>query len=885
MVSPISLSVTAVDNATKIFQQVNANIERMQAPVKNLQRAFDRFSQLSGMTRLNEGFSRVRASATSTFRVMGQIAPVLGTITSAASIAGMARLSTNWANFGSNLQTTAQNLGMSASKLQGWQNGARLAGVSAETLTSSMASLQENLWSARGGRNPQFIANMNAMHIAMNNADGSARPFEAIMGDVANVIAKIKNPAAQATLAMAAFGASGKAMLPYLREGAAGMERYRREAMKYGVMNEDGVKAANRLREAQAGLTLSVEGFGNSLAQSIEPVLSPIISNMANWIAVNRDWVAGNIASYVQQFSNYLKSINWQQVSNGVQQVWNSIKQFSHTVQENIDKIGGLKTVLEVIAGIIGVRVVGSVMSTIAPFASMAMTIGRLVVPIFGSLLAIMTPVGIGVVAAGVAIGLAANYIYKHWDSFKPYWEKLWSGVKTVWDIYIKAIQVILKPFMGLVGIIQKNWEPLTIFFSGMLDGIQKVFYNACQYIVNIISKITSAVDKVGNALGLTKKQAEDVSNTMKIQPPSSASYTPSVEAVANDNAGPVQAKGGSSWLGGWFSGANKDKPKSDGEKQFNQMTGKVGSFFSSMQSKVDQVTKAATTPMATSQGGVGSNIVSFPAKQQTQGIVGKTPAFNNTLNGYIQQATQGSRVSEAQMKALIMTESGGRMVGNKTTSAFGFTQLTNAAAKDMGVDKFDPYQNVLGGRKYYEQMLKKVNGNSVAAYGAYHDGGNSKGVKQFLASGGMDLSGFSSEGMKAMMNFQKHLGSANSGQLQFNQAVPAGAIPPGLTANNNIAQNMPSMSNMGAISPITVNSGLGQLDGVGGMNIPSASAVNLPTFNNNNASSQKLLLEIDIKGKPQGMDINAKSRSSNLTVESIQYQRAMDPIKSASGF
>lgn len=882
MVTPISFAVTAVDKSTKIFQQINANIERMQAPVKNLQRSFDRFAQLSGMTRLNEGFSRVRASAMSTFRVIGQIAPVLGTITSAASIAGMMRLSTNWANFGSNLQTTAQNLGMSASKLQGWQNGARLAGVSAETLTSSMASLQENIWSARGGRNPQFIANMNAMHIAMNNADGSARSLGSITDDLANLIAKTKDPVAQATLATAAFGASGKALLPYLREGSAGMARYRRDAMKYGVMNESGVKAANRLREAQARLTQSVEGFGHSLAQSIEPVLSPIITNMANWIAVNRDWVTGNIAGYVQQFANYLKSINWQQVSSGAQQVWNSIKQFTQTVQENIEKIGGLKTVLEIIAGIIGVRVVGSVMSTIAPFASMAMTIGRLVVPIFGSLLAIMTPVGIGVVAAGVAIGLAANYIYKHWDTFKPYWEKIWSGVKTVWDIYIKAIQVILKPFLGLFSIIKKNWEPLTNFFSGMLEGIKSSFDSAFKFIGNIIEKISYAVNKVGHALGLTKDAANEVNQAMVTTNPASTISQP---VAVNDNVPSAQAKSGSSgWLGGWFSGGDKDKPKSDAEKQFDRMTSKVGSFFSSMQSNAEKTTKAIA-PITASSGAAGSNVISSPVKQQTQGIVGKTPVFNNTLNGYIQQATQGSRVSEAQMKALIMTESGGRMVGNKTTSAFGYTQLTNAAAKDMGVNKFDPYQNVLGGRKYYEQMLKKVKGNSVAAYGAYHDGGGSKGVKRFLASGGTDFSGFSAEGMKAMRNFQKYLGAANGGQLQFNQLVPPAAIPKGLIAHNNIAPNMPNMSNMGAIAPITANSGLGQLDG-GGANIPSAPAANLPMFNNDNsASPQKLLLEIDIKGKPQGMDIKAQSRSSNLTVESINYQRAMDPTKSASGF
>lgn len=896
MVTPISVSVTAVDNATKIFQRVNANMERMQAPVKNLQRSFDRFSQLAGMNRLNEGFSRVRASATSTFRVMGQIAPVLGTITSAASIAGMVKLSTNWANFGSNLQTTSQRLGMSVSGLHSWQNGARLAGVSAESMTAAIGNFQENIWNARGGRNPQFVSTLNAMHVAMNNVDGSARSTQAIMGDVANVFTKVKDPVAQATLATAVFGSAGNAMLPFLREGAGGMERYRREALKYGVMNEAGANAANRLRMAQTRMMMSVEGFGNSLAQSVQPVLTPIIENTANWIAINKDWISQNIAGYVQQFANYLKSINWQQVSAGTQQVWNSVKQFTQTIQENIDKIGGLKTVLGVVAGVMGMKVVGSVMSMISPFANLAMTIGRMVVPAALSLLAAMGPVGWGIAAAGVIIGGVSAYIYKHWDTFKPYWDKLWGGVKPIFDTSVKAIEVILKPFMGVVGLIQKNWEPLTNFFGGMLDTIQKAFYNAFHYIGDIVSKITSAVDKVGNALGLTKQQAEAVSNTMKIQPPSSALYTPSV--AANDNGSAAVKNGG--WIGSWFTGGSKDKDGSNStNQQINRMTGQVSNLVTSLTDKVERATRVPASPPVATQASVASNVASnndliptvktqsniiqTPIAQQAQ-KASKSVATNNNLNNLIEQARRGTNVSLAQGQALAMTESSGRWQGNSKSSAIGFMQLLQGTAKDLGVNRYDPYENVLGGIKYYQKMLKKVGGNSIAAYGAYHDGPDSDGVKQFLASGGTDFSRFSKYAKRGMGNFQNNLSQANGGLLQFNQTIPQG-----IAANNNNVQasmpSMPNMSNVASVTPITANSGLGQLDGGGGVNMPSTPAIEMPQLNNSQSAPQKIVLEIEIKGKPSGVDVKAKSRSPSLTVDSITYQRAMDETKSASGF
>lgn len=880
MVTPISVSVTAVDNATKIFQRVNANMERMQAPVKNLQRSFDRFSQLAGMNRLNEGFSRVRASATSTFRVMGQIAPVLGTITSAVTIAGMARLSTNWANFGSNLQSTSQRLGMSVSGLHSWQNGARLAGVSAESMTAAIGNFQENIWNARGGRNPQFVSTLNAIHVAMNNVDGSARSTQAIMGDVANVFTKIKDPVAQATLATAVFGSAGNAMLPFLREGAEGMERYRREALKYGVMNEAGANAANRLRMAQARMTMSVEGFGNSLAQSIEPVLTPIIENMARWIAVNRGWISQNIAGYVQQFANYLKSINWQQVSSGAQQVWNSVKQFTQTIQENIDKIGGLKTVLGVVAGVMGMKVVGSVMSMISPFTTLAMTIGRMVVPAALSLLAAMGPVAWGVMAGCVAFGLAVTYVYKYWDPLKSWWENIWSSVSSIMNVWVNKLLPMINPFIGLPKSIYDHWDPTKNFFKNLLGGIKAYFKDTVEFIKGIMDWIGSAVDKLGGLIGKTKNTAQEVKQAMKIDPPSSVLYTPSV--AANDNGGAAVKNGG--WIGSWFTGGSKEKDGGNNtNQQINKMTGQVSNLVTSLTDKVERATRVPASPVA-AQASVASNVVSLPVSQNGQQTARQSPVFNNTLNGYIQQATQGSIVSPAQMKALIMTESGGRMVGNKTTSAYGYTQLTNAAAKDMGVNKFDPYQNVLGGLKYYQKMLKIVHGNTIAAYGAYHDGPGSKGVKQFLASGGTDLSGFSTEGMKGMMNFQNHLGQANGGLLQFNQTIPQG-----IAANNNNVQasmpSMPNMSNIASVPPITANSGLGQLDGGGGVTMPSMPAIGLPQINNSPSEPQKIVLEIEIKGKPQGMDIKANSRSPSLTVDSITYQRAMDATKSASGF
>jgi hypothetical protein len=51
------------------------------------------------------------------------------------------------------------------------------------------------------------------------------------------------------------------------------------------------------------------------------------------------------------------------------------------------------------------------------------------------------------------------------------------------------------------------------------------------------------------------------------------------------------------------------------------------------------------------------------------------------------------------------------------TTSAYGFTQLTNAAANQMGVNKYNPLQNLQGGAAYLSSMPGNTWAEKLAHY------------------------------------------------------------------------------------------------------------------------------------------------------------------------
>jgi hypothetical protein len=98
-------------------------------------------------------------------------------------------------------------------------------------------------------------------------------------------------------------------------------------------------------------------------------------------------------------------------------------------------------------------------------------------------------------------------------------------------------------------------------------------------------------------------------------------------------------------------------------------------------------------------------------------------------------QATAKRVMAEAQTQgvphelalAMAMQESGFDQSKKSKTGPTGVMMLGKAAAKDMGVNRYNEAENIRGGVKYMKQMLDKYNGDVDKALIAYHDGPSSE--------------------------------------------------------------------------------------------------------------------------------------------------------------
>ena len=367
MAVAVKIAIDVVDRsgaaASKLSERLtrfNAEASRVREPFEKLHASYGRFLKLTGVDAVAGGLASVGRAGYSAFQSIARIVEPLGVIAGAASIAGMMRLATSWAEFGTQLGQTAARAGLSVTQMQRLENAGRLAGVSAQAVSGGMIALKDNLTDYAGGRaSADFIGMTQALQVNLRDAAGQVRTTTDLLPEFADKIAGLENPTLQARAATALFGAAGEEMLPFLREGSKGMAEYNAIAERYGLMNEAGVAAANDLRKAQTRLHLAVDGLGYSISERLSPILAPLLTQMAEWIAANRDWISSGIADAVGRFASYVKSIDWVTVGTDIEAI-------GQKVNDVVRFVGGWQTAGEIALAFFAVPFLAKMLGPIA---------------------------------------------------------------------------------------------------------------------------------------------------------------------------------------------------------------------------------------------------------------------------------------------------------------------------------------------------------------------------------------------------------------------------------------------------------------------------------------------------------------------------------------
>ncbi|ALR88229.1 MULTISPECIES: phage tail tip lysozyme [Acetobacter] len=362
MAATAEVKITAItDRANKVLDNFNNKIAALQAPVRHAQRSLKRFFDITGVTRMRKGMADLSRSTLNAFRSVGRLVPEMGILTSASSIAGVYKLASAWATFGTNLRTTARSIGMNPGRLMALRNAARLSGGSADAMGGALGQLANLKWEVPNGFAPQAAAQLQAFGIRVEELKKLSP--DQMFDRIAKKIRGIKNPTAQAIAVTSLFGEQAAGLLPIFQQSEREFQNNIRLAKRYGVVNKAGADAAARMQKSQQELSLAVEGFGYSIAEAVEPSITGLVRWMAELIAANRKWIAQDLAGYVKRIVTWLQTGGWNEIETRISGVLQRIKSV-------VDYLGGWKAAaVAAVAGmgaLWGAPVLGGLASIVA---------------------------------------------------------------------------------------------------------------------------------------------------------------------------------------------------------------------------------------------------------------------------------------------------------------------------------------------------------------------------------------------------------------------------------------------------------------------------------------------------------------------------------------
>lgn len=213
----------------------------------------------------------------------------IGTVVSAYG-AGVALAVRGQIDAADELGKAAQKFGVPIRQLSTLEYAADLAGVSLETLGTSLGALSKNM--VKSGQKFEKLG------IQVRDSEGNLRATDEVLFDVADALAALPDGAEKTALAMELLGKSGKDLIPLLNQGGAAIRSFQEEARAIGLeISPETAAAAEKFNDNLSRLQATLTGFARTVAAS----LAPILAELADWlVAAARAFQ--NLSPGLQQF-------------------------------------------------------------------------------------------------------------------------------------------------------------------------------------------------------------------------------------------------------------------------------------------------------------------------------------------------------------------------------------------------------------------------------------------------------------------------------------------------------------------------------------------------------------------------------------------------------
>lgn len=403
------VEISAKDLASKTLESLSYKFKKFEGAIKSVQSAA----------------GNVARSARGIVTLFGGVAT-----------AGVAAIN-KMANQMDNLQTMANVVGMNVEAYQKLRYAAEQNDVSTEGFDKSVKMLSKSMGELRAGTGSLYTKLKRTNPALLKQLRG-AKDNESAFRLMMEAINKAPSAQKKAYLAVAAFGKSGQELISMANAGLPKIDALGKKLEKFGLVTEDGAKAADVWGNSIADIRMALEGVGYTVLNKVLPTLNQTVGTLADWIAENRELIAERIIEWGEKFYNVLKSI-----------------------------FAVMKPLVEIFteySGLVYAIFVGKAAGLIVNIIKLGKTLFNLckVIGLFNAALwtSPITWIIIGI-AALVAVVI---WLWKNWSKVVEWFQKMcdkYPALKKLFDYLKKAGEAIADVFKGI-------WEKIKSIIDGL---------------------------------------------------------------------------------------------------------------------------------------------------------------------------------------------------------------------------------------------------------------------------------------------------------------------------------------------------------------------------------------------------------------------------------
>jgi hypothetical protein len=184
------------------------------------------------------------------------------------------------------IEHSAQRLGISAESVQQFQFAAKSMGMEAESLLNMMGRMQVTQQAAIQGTGQAATA-FKQLGVSVKDASGHAKSADDLLLDLTDGFHKIQDPTKRAALATQIFGRSGRELLPFLVEGREGIDDLRAAFKEFGGgFSEESMRRGKAFEKMSARLGLAWKSLKSVIVEGLLPPLTWLFEKIAqgvNW--------------------------------------------------------------------------------------------------------------------------------------------------------------------------------------------------------------------------------------------------------------------------------------------------------------------------------------------------------------------------------------------------------------------------------------------------------------------------------------------------------------------------------------------------------------------------------------------------------------------------